>query len=75
MDDDQTYLEASNVALQAAQKFEPDKIKKRIIELFENLPQTRGPRTQIDVLPPGQRLQSTSEFEQAEDVPCSESQN
>jgi glycosyltransferase involved in cell wall biosynthesis len=75
MDDDQTYLEASNVALQAAKKFEPDMMKKRIIELFENLPQTTGPRTQIDVLPPDQRSQSSSELEQKEDVPCSESIN
>jgi hypothetical protein len=75
MDDDQTYLEASNVALQAAQKFEPDKMKKRIIELFENLPQTRGPRTQIDVRPQGQQPETSPGGSQGEHPTYAESIN
>jgi glycosyltransferase involved in cell wall biosynthesis len=75
MDDDQTYREASNVALQAAEKFHPDTMKQRIVQLFEDLPETRGPRTQINVLPPGQRPESASEHIQQERAPCVESVN
>ena len=75
MDDDQTYREASNVALQAASKFEPEMMKERIIELFDNLPETTGPRTQIAVVPPGHRSESSSEGVQEENTPCAESVN
>jgi len=49
MDDDRVYLEATHWALNGSRIFEPEKVKQNVVEYFENLPQTTGTRSRVEV--------------------------